>query len=224
MKKIIAITAVSTVALFMGAQTASAQGMPYPIPVFGNNVVVTNHNSATITNVIEAEANTGFNSADGGNAGGAGDAGSVMCSDGGNTGGNGGNGGNAGNGGAVYSGSAVAVAGAQNYANSNNTVVADNCCEDDSDMGNVRVHNSNYVNIMNFVYSAANTGFNSADGGNAGGAGAGGSVMGVDDGNIGGNGGNGGNAGNGGAVYSGYAESYAGSVTSVNSNITRIRR
>lgn len=226
MKKIIAITAVSVVALFAGANSATAYWPGFS----GSDVVVTNYNNATVVNNVSADADTGKNDADGGNAQGAGDGGDVNGAGTGNTGGDGGDGGDAGHGGLNWTGNAYADAYVTNTVNSNDTKVVSPCRSCGN--GDVNVHNTNVARIMNNVSADADTGKNDADGGDAQGAGDGGDVNGghsfwfytSGSDNEAGEGGAGGNGGNGGENVTGHADSYATVVNVINSNVTRIRR
>ena len=226
MKKIIAITAVSVVALFAGANSALAYWPGWG----GNDVVVTNHNNATVVNNVSADADTGKNDANGGDATCAGSGGSVSGAGTGNTGGDGGNGGDAGHGGTIYTGYAYADAYVSNTVNSNETKVSRAC--DDCERGEVTVRNRNNATVRNTVDAEADTGKNDADGGDAAGAGSGGSVSGgyyywyysAGSDNEAGDGGDGGDGGNGGEIYTGPSDSYSSAINVVNTNITRVRR
>jgi hypothetical protein len=191
------------------------------------NTSVSNHNYAKVKNYVSTGSNTGGNSSNGGNGGNAGNGGSVNNSDDDNTGGNAGNGGTGGNGGLVVSGDADAETLILNDVNYNDTRIKRGSCGCDGDSminGNDRVRNYNGGKVGNHVATGADTGNNNTDGGNGGKAGNAGGVNNSNDDNTGGNSGTGGNGGHAGGVLTGTAAAYAGIGTSVNTNITRIRR
>ena len=208
MKKIIAITSIVAMSLFVGVNMTSAHYRP------SDDVVVTNNNSATVVTETSADANTGGNTANGGNNGAAGDGGSVMCSDDKNTGGNGGSTGAAGDGGTIRTGDAYSWSYSETTVNTNNTTVRGG---DD-----VTVHNNNHAAVFTRVYSFANTGYNTANGGDTGDAGDGGKVMFSDEDNTGGNGGRTGNAGDGGTIVTGDSDAIAQNIVDANRNKTTV--
>lgn len=208
MKKILAITSIAAVALFAGANITSAH--------YGSSddVVVTNNNSAMVVTHTSAMANTGDNTANGGDNGAAGNGGSVMCSDDDNTGGNGGSTGSAGDGGTIKTGDAYSWSYSETTVNTNNTTVRGG---DD-----VTVHNNNHVTVFTDVFALSNTGGNTANGGDTGSAGDGGKVMSSDEDNTGGNGGRTGNAGDGGTIVTGDSDAIAQNIVDVNRNKTTV--
>ncbi|HBT81347.1 hypothetical protein A2757_01680 [Candidatus Giovannonibacteria bacterium RIFCSPHIGHO2_01_FULL_48_47] len=90
-----------------------------------DDVTVTNNNSAKVKNYVEVKAKTGYNDANGGNAGcgceGGGDGGNVTNSNSGNAGGDGGNAGDGGDGGVIVTGHAFAKSKILNRVNTNIT-------------------------------------------------------------------------------------------------------
>jgi hypothetical protein len=92
-----------------------------------NETSVNNHNDAGVLNLVGAGSDTGYNDANGGDAGGcecgqgAGNGGNVNSSDDDNTGGNGGNAGNGGRGGYIATGNAGTGVGILNVINTNIT-------------------------------------------------------------------------------------------------------
>lgn len=90
-----------------------------------DDVNVTNNNSAKVKNYVDVKAKTGYNDANGGNAGcgceGGGDGGNVNNSDSGNAGGDGGNAGHGGDGGGIATGHAFAKSKIFNKVNTNIT-------------------------------------------------------------------------------------------------------
>jgi len=200
----------------------------------GDDVDVTNSNSAAVFNHVGASANTGGNNASGASGGSGGDGGDID-NDGNDvedsTTGNGGAGGDADgplSGGLVDTGDAGATAGVVNVVNTNRTTV-DLCgCDEDDDGGDVDVRNRNRAFVGNHVDADANSGDNNASGAEGGSGGGGGDIDNddgddVDDSDTG-NGGAGGDGGEGGTVFTGVAVSEAGAVNVVNKNRTRIRR
>ena len=222
MKKITAIFAI--VALLSFASPALAHGGHHGS---SDDVTVTNHNSASVTNTVNVSASTGGNDANGGTGSAAGNGGDVNHSDDNNTGGNGGNGGNGGEGGVIYTGNAYAMSLIENDVNYNEIEV-DVDCDCEGDVDDVTVTNHNSASVGNNVDVRARTGHNEANGGDAGcdcvGGGDGGNVNHSEDHNAGGNGGNAGHGGWGGYINTGDAEAGSGIVNLVNTNITRIRR
>ncbi len=203
---------------------------------YSSRVHVHNSNRAVVINSTDADANTGDNWAGGAEGGNGGDAGwgvNVLTEDTGATGGNGGNGGTAGEGGTVDTGNASADAGTINAVNSNVTSVRGGGCGCDDDIDDVHVsrsvHNYNRALLVNRTDADADSGDNAAsgaEGGNGGDAGTAVNVLTDDTSAKGGNAGNGGNAGakSGGLVVTGRADSRAGTINVVNTNITRVRR
>jgi hypothetical protein len=216
----------------------------------GGDVYVKNNNSATVTNNIESEAETGENDADGGDGYDGGDGGDAS-GQGSNTGGDAGNGGDGGNGGFILTGHATSIVTVENHVNKNKTKV-DLCgCEDDGEYlpwfmkkksGDVKVKNYNSATVTNNVESEAETGENDADGGDGDSGGDGGDATGSEDHhtpwwgwgwygpnndggeNTGGDGGNGGDGGDGGDILTGEAYSDVYVVNKINRNVTRVRR
>lgn len=187
------------------------------------NATVINENSAYVVNGTITSSNSGDNSASGGAAGSAGDGGDVVSSGDENTGGNGGEAGNGGNGGTVLAGEAGAGTDIVSSVNYNETDINRcGCCCGGS--GDDTVLNSNLGFLASGALTGANTGSNMTDGGSTSAGGTGGSVVLSDDDNIGGNGGGSGSGGTGGTVYTSTAMSLTGVGSSVNTNITRIRR
>ena len=90
-----------------------------------DDVTVTNINQAAVKNYVDVKAKTGYNDANGGNAGcdceGGGDGGNVQNSNSGNTGGDGGNAGDGGDGGVIVTGHAFAKSKIFNKVNTNIT-------------------------------------------------------------------------------------------------------
>ena len=90
-----------------------------------DDVTVTNNNYAKVKNDVDVKAKTGYNDANGGDAGcdcvGGGDGGSVNNSNSGNAGGDGGNAGDGGDGGYINTGFAGAGSGIVNLVNHNIT-------------------------------------------------------------------------------------------------------
>jgi len=90
-----------------------------------DDVTVTNHNRAKVKNYVDVKAKTGYNDANGGNAGcnceGGGDGGNVSSSNSGNTGGDGGDAGDGGDGGHIETWDATAVSSIVNLVNHNIT-------------------------------------------------------------------------------------------------------
>lgn len=175
-------------------------------PAFADgNDIVNNENNAFIGNMIEVEAETGENMADGSYGGSGGDGGSIYnnyrqrydgpvlkdSQENNNEGeggdidesatGNGGNGGNASDGGTVVTGDAAASLRLEVWANRNLTEI-DRCACDEgtselvNDDGNSRVRNLNSAMIMNGGESEAETGENEALGSYAGAGGEGGDI------------------------------------------------
>lgn len=212
-------------------------------------VKVMNNNAAVVMNSVYTSANTGHNSAQGGNGGQAGDGGNVIDSDDDNTGGNGGNGGNGGEGGQILTGTASATTYLANNVNDITTIVDPACgCDEACPCGkidrSVRVINAQMAQVMSELKTKANTGGNRADGGHAGqksqvallfsqpvnggyqpaSGGNGGSVIDSDDDNIGGQGGHAGNGGLGGLISTAPAFSFTDVINRVNTIVTRINR
>ena len=121
MKKITAIFAALAMLLFGAASVSASSGY------VGGDVTVSNVNTATVSNVVSATANTGSNTANGGNGAAAGEGGNAFGY-GLNIGGKGGNGGNGGNGGLIVTGAASAVALIANDVNSNITDISVTDC------------------------------------------------------------------------------------------------
>ena len=223
MKKFIAVFAV--LSMVVSASPALASGWHHS----SSDIEVENDNGAVVINNVESGANTGNNYAGGADGGNGGNGGNIRNGDDDvedSTTGNGGNGGNAGaaSGGLVMTGDAGSEAGVLNVVNSNATSVRTSCgCR-----GEIEVENDNHALVVNHVGSGANTGDNEAKGADGGSGGNGGNINNndgeeVEDSDTG-NGGNGGTAGEGGLVDTGSAYSRAGSVTIVNTNLTRVRR
>ncbi|OGG48500.1 hypothetical protein A2678_03305 [Candidatus Kaiserbacteria bacterium RIFCSPHIGHO2_01_FULL_53_31] len=197
----------------------------------GNDVSVTNNNSAVVINHTDASASTGGNYAGGSEGGNGGDTGEAEVEDGGGnaaTSGNGGTGGDGSDGGYIDTGDATATAGSLNVVNSNLTrVTGDDCgCEGDRG-GDTSVRNHNRGLVVNHTDASADTGDNKAKGSEGGNGGDTGEAE-VEDGGgnsaDSGNGGAGGDGGIGGTVLTGSAVATSRSVNVVNTNITRIRR
>ena len=217
MKKIIALTSASAIAMSM-------------LPVLAGNVVVTTENSASVGNLVVAQSSTGGNIAGGSIGGDGGNGGSIVNGgedvEGSSTG-RGGNGGHSSLGGTVITGDAVTEAVVGNDVNSTNVLV-DLCGCEGGDEGDVRVRTSNHeTTVRNGVFAKARTGWNQADGSDGGNGGQGGSIVDsgddVEDSSTG-SGGTGGTSGPGGLIDSGSAYSGAGAVNVVNRTVVRVRR
>jgi hypothetical protein len=215
MKKIlVGLTALSLLALVAGPALAYGHRS-------SSDINIENENDADIDNTVITIANTGDNTASGGNGG---NGGNVV---GGGEGGNGGDG----VGGYIDTGNANADATVINVANTNYTRVKAPCSRCS---GEIEVENDdNDADVDNKVVTKAETGDNTAsegDGGN------GGSVTQQQQSchhrcgcqnppsqcpcPEGGDGGN----GEGGYILTGDADSSAKVITVVNTNITRVRR
>jgi len=258
MKKInFAVAAATTVAMLSAATPALAYNGGW-----GNNwnqndsdttitntssIVVSNNNTANVTNGTVAVSNTGANQAAGG-AGQEGGNANASGDDANAEGGNGGNGGNAG----VQTGVAVSSAGTMNMVNTNAVEVAVDDCgcaagdlEDEGDTtisntSNITVGNSNAGTVLNLTAAVSNTGLNGAQGGTAGEGGDAtaesdednnggwgwwhhGYNNNDDEGSANAEGGNGGVGGDA-VVISGDAGSEAGTINVVNTNFVRVTK
>jgi hypothetical protein len=201
-------------------------------PGSNSDVKVTNNNSANVTNNISSEAETGENTANGGDGEQGGNGGSATGSswgwwgsNGENNGGNGGAGGDGGIGGVIDTGNATSVVGVENSVNYTYTSV-DSCgCEDGfaKRRGDVTVRNNNNAWVTNNVESEAETGENTANGGDGEQGGNGGSASGKGN-NNGGNGGAGGDGEGDGLIMTGDASSGVVVVNRVNRTVTRVVR
>lgn len=201
-----------------------------------NSVSVSNDNDATVINIVSTEADTGSNTANGGDAyGNGGDGGN------GKNGGNGGNAGNGGDGGIILTGDATAKSVVINDVNNNDTDVTAASCGCDDNGGrhhkrgsvdnSVTVNNDNDAKVVNKVSTEADTGENTANGGSAygnGGDGGDGSSKhghhGWGGGGSGGDGGDAGNGGLGGIISTGNATAKSVVVNRVNTTVTRVQR
>src|SRR3989344_1212276 len=146
-KKFIAILATLPMATLGMAGLAMADG----------DVIVTNLNKAEVSNVVVAGANSGSNTANGGN------------------------------GGSVTTGIAVTDVDILNVVNHNTTDVDLCACEEDENdaeeedaSDDVVVTNLNGAGLLNIVGAGADSGWNMTDGGAAGNGGKGGKVAGAD--------------------------------------------
>jgi hypothetical protein len=199
-----------------------------------NSIIVTNTNSATVSNVVTSIATTGGNTANGGNGGWGGDAGSISSNgddvEDASTG-RGGRGGNGGDGGGIETGSATSDVVVANVVNSNKTTLnLLNSEEEDVDFeeNTVELNNNNYhADVLNSAASVADTGVNTANAGNGKAGGDSGSVSNSGDDDLEevgtGNGGNGGNGGMGGVAITGSSLSKVRVFNLINRNIVRFR-
>lgn len=203
------------------------------LPNIGDDKV-TNRNSATVINVIEVNANTGGNFADGSYGGTGGDGGDIESGKGeivDSSTRNGGDGGNSSVGGTVITGNAQAEVGVFNLVNTNRTII-----DRSGGGGDIIIGNDNSAKLINEIGVEANTGNNFVDGSYGGSGGDGGDISlgdngehghkhdrGIEDVNTG-HGGDGGTSGAGGLVITGDASSRAFVVNIVNTTVTRIRR
>jgi hypothetical protein len=209
MKKLITFT--TAAALVLSAQSAYAFGF---MQQGGDDITVNNSNTGTITINASSKAKSGGNQANGGEAADAGNGGAVTMSDDWNDGGQGGNVGPAGNGGVITTGMSRAETLVDTTANTNNTTV--NGGDD------VRVRNTNHINLVVDAASLAVSGENKANGGDSGSAGNGGAVSMVDDWNDGGKGGNVGPAGDGGTIRAGASRAVTTVDSTLNTNKTTV--
>ena len=195
----------------------------------GDNDVETrvkNSNAAIVVNVVNTDASTGGNDADGGNGGNSGDVenddGDEQDIEDADTG----NGGNGGKGGSVTTGTAVATSVVTNDVNYNDTSVRANCdCGRRGGDVETKVRNRNFAYVKNIVNTGANSGDNDANGGNGGNSGDvenddGDEDQEIDDATTG----NGGAGGQGGTVRTGRADSLSTVQNYVNTNVTRVVR
>ncbi|MEK7510094.1 MAG: hypothetical protein AAB567_00850 [Patescibacteria group bacterium] len=213
---------ISKISLTISMLPALSLGL-YAMPALADTVVVSNSNSAYVLNEVVVVADTGLNSADGGEGGSGGEGGTILFSDDENVGGNGGSGGDGGMGGLVHTGNATAVASVTNLVNTNDTLVDDCACDDDDDDEDfILVANGNGALVGNGVGVAALSSGNSSSGGSGGSGGDAGDVIASGDENHSGNGGSGGNGSIGGVVHTGNALAGASITNVVNTNITRI--
>ncbi|OIO32741.1 hypothetical protein AUJ44_01575 [Candidatus Nomurabacteria bacterium CG1_02_47_685] len=233
MNKIIA--GVATATLFAIASPVFAStGHGWFYSNNGGDITVTNNNSAHVQNTVAVNANTGYNTADGGNGDQGGNGGNATGSPA--NAGNGGAGGRGGNGGEIHTGNAIATSYVTNNVNRNKTVVTDGCGCDSSfghnGQGDITVSNTSRARVANMVAVNANTGYNTADGGNGDQGGNGGNATGShvwwwfqnNGAANAGNAGNGGAGGTGGLVVTGHADALSDIANVVNTNITRITR
>lgn len=163
--------------------------------------------------------------------------------------GHGGAGGNAGTGGTVITGNATAISTVSNDINNNDTEVDRCACDEDEALDedsikelaenapfyfwaddDVRIKNRNRVELVNTLYTKANSGMNDTMGSYGGYGGEGGEIAllegdenDVDESHTG-SGGLGGNSGEGGLIQSGEAYSDSAVMNTLNRNLTRIRR
>lgn len=220
----------STVAMVLAIATFALYTMPAAAYRGGggdsDRTSIRTDNSASVTNTVEVEAETGENDAEGGNGGDGDDGGNASSG----TAGNGGNGGRGGNGGSITSGAATAIGTVRNDVNST-TVHVEGCgCEDDDymprrmgffgfgggDSVSLRISTLNSATVNNDLEVEAETGENDADGGYGGDGDDGGdagsrhsrgwkSWFSWWNTNTGGDGGNGAQGGNGGTIRTGAA-------------------
>lgn len=164
----------------------------------GNTTTITNENDATVKNYVDASANTGGNTANGGNGGNVSNSGT---------------GGNGGWGGTIGTGDATTLVSISNKVNTN---VADvNTCGC-SGRNTLTVSNENDAYVKNRVDANSNTGDNTANGAD------GGSVSGSSHHHHHSSSSTGGNGGDGGLIGTGNAGTGVEIVNRVNTNITRI--
>ncbi len=199
-----------------------------------SGVFIDASNEGAIVNVTSATANTGNNTAGGSRGGRGGNGGDVeadaLVGAGNNKGadaGNGGNGGNAGAGGLVNTGDANADAGSMNKLNDNDVSVSNKGGMNLSLLG---VGATNAGVIVDVTGADANSGDNNARGSRGGRGGHGGDVeasgfqaAGNNEWADAGHGGSGGAGATGGEVYTGEANSNAGSINVMNTNVVRVR-
>lgn len=218
--------------ILSGAVTLAmlASAAPAFADINSSAIVVTASNSGSITNVTGSTANTGGNTAGGSKGGKGGSGGDVEggagdFNNGGAAAGEGGNGGDADEGGLVETGNANADAGSINKLNSNDVYVGGR--HSDINSSAVVVTGANAGAIVDVTAAGANSGDNKAKGSKGGRGGRGGEVEADGSNNngaaTGGNGGQGGNGGLGGTVRTGEANSNAGSLNIMNTNIVRVR-
>ena|SRR3989344_1855050 len=226
MKKIIAIA--TTAAMFAFAAPASAA-------INSSAFFISTTNRGTITNVTQADSNTGSNLALG-SVGGSGARGGDITSsgsnnNGGTVSGNGGNGGNGGAGGLVNTGNATSNAGTENGMNGTDVDVDLTGAADDinsSTLDIVTDNNDLGNTIDNFTDARSRTGDNVAEGSVGGNAERGGEISGgVGDFNNGGatsgSGGAGGAGGLGGTIGTGAANATSGTINLLNTTLVRVR-
>ncbi len=247
-KAVAAMLAVVVAATAMVAFTAPAEAF---FGGFGKSssdkeVKVEVSNSATVSNEMKVEAETGDNDADGGDGEEGGNGGDVR---GAGRGGNGGNGGHGAAGGAIVTGYAEAIGTISNDVNDTKTVINDGCgCEERGRKGRggddeTKVKVNNTATVQNGMEVEAETGDNDANGGDGEEGGNGGDVEGVDEKPVyksfdrffswkkggdtkgkGGHGGNGGHGAEGGAILTGTAVADGLITNVVNRTVTRINR
>jgi hypothetical protein len=208
MKKLIALATAAT--MLLGVTPAFAAG----------DVVVSNTNSATVSNVVSSSAVTGNNTADGARAANRTSGGDIDHSGAANKAGNVGSTVLGGNGGMISTGSATAVSEITNRLNTNRAQVeltpwATN---------DVHVGNTNGLSVGSMIEAAADTGSNTGNGARAHGTTSGGNVDHSGDANTSGNGGSDVEGGNGGHVTTGNSSARSSVLNVLNRNITRINK
>ena len=211
---------VAAVAFLTSASTASATWWNW-----GNDITVTNNNSATVTNTVGVVANTGANVAAGGDGGSGGSSGYTKASGGSTATGGDANGGNGGsNSGNILTGDATAKAYVTNDVNYNRTKVTVDC-ECSSNVDDVKVKNTNGASVGNDVGVLADTGYNDTLGGLGGDGGTTGKTKAYSSSvAVGGDANGGSGATNSGDIDTGSSYAKAKVTNTVNTNITRVRR
>lgn len=208
--------------------------------------VINTDNSASVSNDVRVEAETGENDSEGGDGGRGGDGGDTSRGDGGR----GGDGGDGGDGGTINTGDATAIGTVSNDVNTTRVNYNGCGCDEEDDQDGVftrfgyfgggdteifRIRTSNDASVNTSLEVEAETGDNDVDGGDGGNGDDGGDVRSRDgrrspwnnwfswwNTNHGGDGGTGGAGGNGGTVETG--DAYAdGLVTNlVNRTVVRV--